>query len=393
MQYDFNKPVDRSRNFSAKYDELKKNFGREDLIPLWIADMDLPTAQPIIDAIDQRNRQGIFGYTSRPDSYFQAVCDWQQKRNGWKIDTSLVSFNLGVVPALCTIVREFSNPGDKVLFFTPVYSEFFNVVEDWQREPLTCTLVEENGYYTIDFAAFEEKLKQKPAFLILCNPHNPVGRVWTREELEHIGKLCLEYGVMVVSDEIHSDLILWENTHIPMASISPEFAKNTISCISATKTFNLAGLQACTIVLPDQQTKSKFDTFWKHLDVHRNNCFSLVAVEAAFTHGEEWLEQLLRHIEKNAQFIQTFLTENIPEITVRLPECTYLLWLDCKGLGLDDRELVDFMVNKARLALNRGTSFGHGGEGHMRLNVACPLGTLEKAMHQLKEAVDALKGR
>lgn len=393
MQYNFNAEVDRSKNFSVKYDEMQRVFGRDDLIPLWIADMDLPTAQPIIDAIEQRNKQGIYGYTSRPASYFRAVCDWQERRNGWKIDPSLVSFALGVVPALCTIVREFSSPGDKVAFFTPVYSEFFNVVEDWDRQPITCQLNEKDGYYTIDFDALEKILEQKPALFILCNPHNPVGRVWTLEELQKIGELCIKHGVKVISDEIHSDLILYGNKHIPFASISQEFAANTISCISATKTFNLAGLQASTTVFPNAEVKKKYDDFWSRLDVHRNNCFSLVAVEAAFTHGEEWLEQVLRHFERNMEYVQQFLKEHVPEITVRLPECTYLLWIDCRGLGLDDQALANFMVNDAKLALNRGINFGKGGEGYMRLNVACPISTLEQAMQQLKAAVDTLKNK
>ncbi len=394
MQYDFNTKVDRSKNFSAKYDELKKAFGRDDIIPLWIADMDLPTAQPIMDAIEQRNKQGIFGYTSRPESYFRSICHWQKKRNGWNIDPSLVSFALGVVPALCTIVKEFSNPGEPIVFFTPVYSQFFHVIRDWGRTPVTCELVEEDGYYTIDFNAFEKILREeKPALLILCNPHNPVGRVWKLEELQKIGELCLAYGVKVISDEIHSDLILYGNKHIPFASIKEEFAANTISCISATKTFNLAGLQAATVVFPNAEDKKQYDAFWSRLHIHRNNCFSLVAVEAAFTHGEEWLEQVLRHFEKNMEYVQNFLKEHIPEITVRLPECTYLLWLNCKGLGLDDQALADFMVNQARLGLNRGVSFGKGGEGYMRLNVACPISTLEQAMQQLKTAVDTLKKR
>lgn len=387
MTYDFNAPVDRTHNFSAKYDELEKNFGRTDLIPLWIADMDLPAAQPIVEAIAQRNQQAIYGYTSRPASYFEAVCDWQLQRNGWHIDKSLVSFSLGVVPTLATLVKELTAPGDRIAFFTPVYSEFFDVVRDWGRIPLTSTLAEQEGHYTVDFDTFETLLQQKPTMLILCNPHNPVGRVWKQEELERIGKLCLEQGVLVVSDEIHSDLILPGHKHIPFVCVHPSFAANTITCISATKTFNLAGLQASTVVFPDLEKKQKYDAFWSHLDVHRNNCFSLVAVEAAFRQGGEWLDQLLVHLQSNMEYVQNFLAQNIPQIRVRLPECTYLMWLDCRGLGLSDPQLHDFMFNQARLALNRGTSFGEGGQGFMRMNVACPRSTLEKAMRQLQEAV------
>lgn len=395
MRYNFNAPVDRSKNYSAKYDELEKRFGRSDLIPLWIADMDLVTAKPIIDAMDARNRQGIFGYTSRPDSYFKAVCSWQLRRNGWKVDPSLVSFGLGVVPLLCTLVREFSNPGDSILFLTPVYSEFYDSVVNWGRKPMTVELDENDGYYTLNMEKFEEALKKKPAFFIHCNPHNPVGRVWTKEELTQIGELCVRYGVTIVSDEIHSDLILYGNKHIPMACVSQEVAGITITGISATKTFNLAGLQACTAVFPNKDMKAKYDSFWQRMDVHRNNCFSLVAMETAFSDPEceNWLTQLLRHLEENIDFVAAYLADNIPEIKVRKPQCTYLLWLDCRGLGLKGDDLPDFMVEEARLALNDGRSFGDGGEGFMRLNVACPKSILEKALKQLKTAVDKHLGK
>lgn len=393
MQYDFNRPIDRWNNFAAKYDEMEKKFGRRDLLPMWIADMDLMTAQPILDAIDARNRQGIFGYTSRPDSYFQAVCDWQEKRNGWKPDPKQCVFSLGVVPTLCTCVREFSNPGDEILFMTPVYGEFFDSVENWDRKCLTVSLKEENNCYSIDFEAFEAALKRKPALFILCNPHNPVGRCWTREELKHMGELCVQYGTLIISDEIHSDLMLFGHKHIPMPTVSPEIAANTITCTSATKTFNLAGLQAATIMFPNQELADKYQKFWKGLDVHRNNAFSLVAVEAAFRYGEEWLEQLLAHLEGNVLYVEQFLKENIPEITMRRPECTYLLWLNCKALGLEGDALPQFMIHEARLALNDGRGFGPEGEGYMRMNIACSRATVEQAMTQLKAAVDRHMGR
>ncbi|SHI81268.1 MalY/PatB family protein [Lutispora thermophila] len=389
MKYNFNEPIDRSKNFSAKYDEVKSKFGRGDIIPLWIADMDLKVAQPIIDAIQERAKQGIFGYTSRPDSYFEAICNWQKRRNNWQIDRNLVGFNLGVVPALCTAIKEFSEENDKILFMTPVYSEFFDSVENWGRIALTSELKEENYHYSVDFDDFEEKLKQHPKLFILCNPHNPVGRVWTREELVKIGELCLKYNVMVVSDEIHSDLMLWGNKHIPFASISEEFANNTITFISATKTFNLAGLQASTTVFPNKEVKEKFERFWKRMDITRNNCFSLVAVEAAYNYGEEWLEQLLTHIEGNMIYVKEYCEKNIPQIKTYLPESTYLMWLDCRDLGLNGDELVSFMVNEAHLGLNDGRSFG-AKNGFMRLNVACPRYILEKAMDNLNIAVNRL---
>ena len=393
MIYDFNQPVDRTIDHCAKYDEAEKKFGRKDVIPMWIADMDLRTAQPIIDAIAERNKLGTFGYTSRPSWYYDAVCGWQQERHGHVFNRELAAFALGVIPALCTLIREFSSPGDEVMYFTPVYSEFEDSVVKWDRKPLTVSLKETAGYYEIDWEAFEEAAARKPAFLIMCNPHNPVGRTWTREELERVGNVCLRYGIRIISDEIHADLQLFGSRHVVFASVSKEIADITITCISATKTFNLAGLQAATIFFPNQEMKAIYEKFWFGLDVHRNNCFSLVAVNAAFREGGEWLEQLLRHLEGNAQYVAGFLAQHIPEITFRMPESTYLLWLDCRKLGLPGDELPRFMIEQAGLGLNDGRGFGAEGEGFMRMNIACPRPTVEKAMAQLKAAVDRMLNR
>ncbi|MBO3444100.1 PatB family C-S lyase [Clostridium sp. CCUG 7971] len=387
MIYDFNPIMDRSKNYSAKHDEAANKFGRKDIIPLWIADMDLKTAQPIIDAMIDRANQGMFGYTSRPERYFELVKEWQKKKNNWDIDTKYMSHSTGVMPMMCHFMREFLGRGKKVIVQPPVYSEFFTAVEDWGGELLYNPLHLIDGDYYIDFDDLEEKAKQGAKYLIICNPHNPVGRVWTKEELTKVGKICLDNGVMVISDEIHSDLMLWENKHIPMASISEEFARNTVTCISATKTFNLAGLQVSTTVFPNIELKEKYEDVQGRLDSKRNNCFSLVSNMAAYEHGEEWLDQLLVYLEGNIDYIINFCKENIPQIKPNRPNCTYLMWLDCKDLGLDGDDLVDFFINKAKLGLNDGRSFGEGGEGYMRLNVACSRLLLEKAMNQLKEAV------
>lgn len=393
MIYNFDEPIDRSNNFSAKYDEAPKKFGRSGLIPMWIADMDLKTAQPILDAIDKRNKQGIFGYTTRPASYYEAVCQWQKEHNGYEFDPAMASFALGVIPAICTLIREFTNPGDEVMFLTPVYSEFRDSVENWGRTPLMVSLKETDGYYEIDYNALEEAAKRNPGFLIMCNPHNPVGRAWTPEELKKVGDICVKYHIPIISDEIHSDLMLYGHKHTVMAGVSDEIRDITITCTSATKTFNLAGLQAATIFFPNQEMKAKYEKFWFSMDVHRNNCFSLVAVEAAFRYGGEWLEQLLAYLEGNINYVDEFLKEHIPEIHFRKPECTYLLWLNCKDLGLPGDELPRFMVEEAGIAMNDGRGFGEEGEGYMRMNIACPRATIEKALNQLKQAVDRRMGR
>lgn len=387
MNYCFDNIVDRTNNRSAKYDELIKKFGVDDVIPLWVADMDFMTAQPIIDAMVERAKQGIWGYTSRPSSYFESICGWKKRRHNWDIDKSLVSWALGVVPALAAMVQLFSEKGDNILIQTPVYSEFYEVVESYDRKVLENQLVSNNGNWEIDFADFEEKAKQSKIF-ILCSPHNPLGIVWTKEQLLKMFDICSKYNVLLISDEIHSDLVFHGKKFVPTATISDSARKSVISCISGTKTFNLAGLQASTNVFPSKDLKDKYDKFWNNMDVHRNNAFSSNAMEVAFNEGEEWLEQLLVYISDNFDFIKDYCEKNIPKIKPNLPDATYLVWLDCRDLGLNNKDLREFMIHKAGLGLNDGNSFGRSLEGYMRLNAACPRSVLQKALEQLKVAVD-----
>lgn len=389
MQYNFDAVVDRSNNHSAKYDERQKKFGTEDVIPLWIADMDFKTAQPIIDALSARAQEGIWGYTSRPDSYFAAIRDWQKRRNNWDIDQSLMSFSLGVVQSISAMVKLFTPEGGGVLIQTPVYSEFYDMTEAWNRQVLENKFVEQDGKWSMDWADFEEKLTQADLFL-LCNPHNPLGIVWTPEELRRMAELCMKHHVVLFSDEIHSDLLFHGKRHTPMAALSPEIAAYVVTGISGTKTFNLAGLQASTVIFPNAHMKQVFDRFWQRMDIHRNNAFSLTAMEAAFTGGEEWLEQLLTYISGNFDFIASYCAAHIPQIKPNIPDATYLVWLDCRALGMDDEALRDFMIHKARLGLNEGNTFGRSLSGYMRLNAACPRSVLEQALGQLKAAVEAL---
>ncbi|MFP3154886.1 PatB family C-S lyase [Lachnospiraceae bacterium ZAX-1] len=389
MKYDFDKIYDRSQNHSAKYDERKKKFGTDDIIPLWIADMDFKTAQPIIDALKSRAEEGMWGYTARPDSYFTAILNWQKNRNGWDIDRSLMSFCPGVVQTISAMVRLYTPQGGNVLIQTPVYSEFYDMSEAWNRKVIENQLVEQDGKWTVDFIDFEEKLLQADLF-VLCSPHNPLGIVWEEKELARMMQLCLKYHVLVLSDEIHSDLVFHGKKHIPTATLSKEIAANVVTGISATKTFNMAGLQASTVVFPNRHMKQVFDHFWQCMDIHRNNAFSLIAVETAFLEGEEWLEQLLVYLSANLDFVVDYCAKNIPKIKPLMPDATYLMWLDCRALGMTNEELHDFMIQKAKIGLNEGDSFGRSLTGYMRLNVACPCLILEKALGQLKSAVDSL---
>ena len=389
MKYNFDEVIDRSGNRSSKYDERIKKFGTDDVIPLWVADMDFKTAQPIIDACRKKAEEGIWGYTSRPDSYFEAVKNWEKRRNDWDVDPALMSWSLGVVPALSALIQIFSEEGDKILIQTPVYSEFYDITEASGRVVLENQLVEKDGSWGIDFEAFEKLVKEVKIFM-LCNPHNPLGIVWKPEDLRRMAEICIANNVLLISDEIHSDLIFHGKKHTPVARLSEQIASKIITCVSATKTFNLAGLQASTTIFPNLEMKQKFDRFWMNMDIHRNNAFSSVAMEAAYNEGEEWLEQLLHYIAGNFDFIKEYCEANIPKIKPNLPDATYLVWLDCRELGMNNDELRSFMIEKAKIGLNEGYTFGRSLTGFMRLNAACPRSVLEKALRQLKEAVDQL---
>lgn len=389
MDYNFDEVIDRSRNRAAKYDERIKKFGKQDVIPLWVADMDFKTAQPIIEALKAKAEEGIFGYTSRPDSYFEAIKDWQKRHNSWKIKTGMMSWSLGVVPSLSSLVKLFSKPGESIMIQTPVYSEFYDVTEAWDRRVLENKLTEKDGVWSIDFADFEKKAKEAAMFL-LCSPHNPLGIVWTREQLTQMAEICIANDVLLVSDEIHSDLVFHGKKHIPTAALSRETGDKVITCISGTKTFNLAGLQTSAAIFPNKEMKKRFDTFWMALDIHRNNAFSSVAMEAAFREGEDWLKQLLAYLEGNFSFIKEYCSSNIPKIKPTLPDATYLVWLDCRELHMGNGELRRFMIEEAGLGLNEGCTFGRSLSGYMRLNAACPRCILKRALEQLKDAVNKL---
>jgi cystathionine beta-lyase len=391
MKYNFDEVIDRKPFYSVKYDERMKKFGTEDVIPLWIADMDFKTAQPIIDAMIKRAEHGMFGYVSKPISYREAAADFQMRRHGWKLDPNTISFAVGIVPAMAELVREFTEPGDKVLIQTPVYPEFYNIVEVWEkREVLENRLLEKDGSYDIDFQDFENKLKQGPKMFILCNPHNPIGKIWTQDELVKMGELCLKYKVPMISDEIHGDLELFGNKYTSFGTLSEELKNNTIICFAATKTFNLAGLQACCIVFHREDWKKRFDSFWGGLDIHRNNCFSLVAIEAAWRHGDEWLDQMLEYVGENMKFVNEYLENEIPQLKMTLPQATYLIWLDCRGLGMNAAELNEFFVKKAKVGLNNGKDFCRSLDGYMRMNAAHPRAQLKQALDQIRDAVKAL---
>lgn len=393
MKYNFNEKVDRSKNHAAKWEEMDKKFGSNDLLPMWIADMDIKTAPAIVEAIKEKAEQAIFGYVYRPESYYQTAANWIEKKFDYKIDPKTLIHSPGVVPSMCMLVKAMTKEDEKVLIQTPVYPPFAESVKTGKRTLVTNELVkDENGYYTIDFEDLEKKLSdEKVTLFIICSPHNPVGRVWKREELQKMADLCLKYNVRILADEIWRDLVLPGFKHIPMASLSKEVENITVTLFSPTKTFNIAGLQASFATFPREEEWKAFDTFLGEMDIKRNNPFSLVAFEAAYTKGEEWLEELLAHFDENCQYVVDFVKERIPEIKVAKPEGTYLMWLDFNGLGLSKEELTNLLIKEAKVAMNDGATFGENGKGFTRLNIACPRYMVEDAMTRIENAVKKLR--
>lgn len=390
MIFDFDEPVDRSQNYAAKFEEAKLHYGTNNVIPLWIADMDFRTAPCIVKAIKARADQGIFGYTWRTPAYFETIAAWQERRNGWRPALEHMAFAPGVVPAMRMLLTQFTQPGDKILIQQPVYHPFADVVHNTGREMVVSALLRNAaGDYTMDYADFEEKAKSGVKLFILCNPHNPVGRVWSPEELKKIGDICVRNGIRILSDEIHSDLMLDGHKHTCMAAVSPEIAAVTTTFIAPSKTFNLAGLQSSTIIFDTVENREAYVRELGQMDIARNNCFSLVATMAAYESGGEWLEQLLVYLGDNMRFIRDFCAEHLPEVKPNTPQATYLNWMDARGLGLNDAALKRFCVDKAGVAFGEGSDFGIGGNGFLRLNAACPRATIQKALQQLETAVKA----
>ncbi|MGL5617249.1 MAG: MalY/PatB family protein [Sarcina sp.] len=389
MNFNFDEIIDRSNNFSAKWSEMDKNFGSNDLLPMWVADMDFKAAPCIIEGLKERLEQGIYGYTTRPDSYNQSIVNWLNDVHNWKIEKDWLLFSPGVIPTISMIIQELTNKNDKIMIQEPVYSPFSSVVTNNNRNLVVSPLINNNGDYSMDYKNIEENIKDVKLF-ILCNPHNPVGRVWKKEELKKLGEICLKYNVKVISDEIHSDITFKGHNHIPFASINKDFEKITITCMAPSKTFNIAGLQCSYAIIPNEEEFKILDTAFSRIDIKRNNSFSLVATEIAYTKAKPWLDELLEYLEANADFVVNYINENIPEIKVKKPEGTYLMWLDFSKLNKSDLEIKDALINVGKVALNYGPSFGTGGINHQRLNIACPKSMVEDALLRIKKAVDSL---
>lgn len=390
MKYDFDRLIDRRGTDSVKYDLLRPVFGSDDLLPLWVADMDFEVPPFVNEAILRRAAHPVYGYTYRPKRFYRVVAEWIKRRHGWDVKPGMINFSPGVVPALNMCVMAFTEPGDRVVVQPPVYFPFFSAVTNHRRTLLYNQLVEHEGIYEIDFDQLEAQFRKGVKLYLLCHPHNPVGRVWRKHELERLAELCIRYRVLVISDEIHSDLVLPGYKHIPLASLGKEVADMTITCVAPSKTFNLAGLYTSLVIIPNEKLKKDYDRILDAIHVGGGNIFGMVAMEAAYSHGDEWLDQLIRYLEHNYRTLCDHCKTALPQINISPLEATYLVWLDMSFLGLDDKALRKFVIEKARLGLNDGPMFGPGGSSHQRMNIAIPKSILVEGISRLSDAVSSV---
>jgi cystathionine beta-lyase len=386
MKYDFDELVPRRGTNSYKWD----SDADSDVLPMWVADMDFRTAPAITDSLTARASQGIFGYTRVPDSYYKAVCDWFASRHGWTIDSSAIIYTSGVVPAISAIIKALTSPGDKVLVQTPVYNCFFSSIRNNRCAVDANPLIYSDLTYTMDFDNLERRTSDPSVrLMLLCNPHNPAGRVWTRDELAKVRDICRKNKVRVVSDEIHCELTMPGFTYTPYATVDPE----AIVCVSPSKAFNLAGLQIANIVCPDADTRRLIDRAINDNEVCDVNPFGVIATEAAYRHGTEWLEQLIEYLWDNYRFMQDFCRDALPTLPITRLEGTYLVWMDCRSLPFTSDELERKLLADAKLWLNAGNMYGEDGEGFMRWNIACPRAVLAEGLNRFADFVSEMNIR
>ena len=395
--YNFDKIINRKGTNCLKYDYAVERGKPADVLPLWVADMDFTVSEEITKSLHAAVDHGIYGYTQPKDAYYNAITNWMEKNHNWKTKREWIMKTPGVVFALGAAVKAFTKPGDAVLIQNPVYYPFTNIIRDNDRRVIDNTLVYEKrvtegkSQYSIDYEDFERKIVQENIKLfILCNPHNPVGRVWNREELQYLGEICLRHHVIVVSDEIHNDFVYPGFEHTVFANVDPRFAEFTVTCTAPSKTFNLAGLQISNIFISNETLREAFQKEIDKTGYDEPNALGAVACEAAYRGGQEWLDQLRAYLLENLNFLRAYLQEKIPQIHLVEPEGTYLVWLDCSELGISGKELDQFIVEKAGLWLDDGAMFGPSGADFQRVNIACPRATLELALDKLKAAVDNL---
>jgi cystathionine beta-lyase len=391
MKYDFDKITDRKNTSCVKWDYADQFLGGKDVLPMWVADMDFETPDFIRDAVIERATHPIYGYTVRPDSYYESIIKWIKDLHGWEIKKDWILFSPGIVPAVNLAVMAYTKPGDKIIVQPPVYFPFFSAVTENGRQLVNNQLLYQDGKYVMDFEDLEKNIDPRTRMIILSNPHNPVGRAWTKEELLKLAGICLKHKIIIVSDEIHSDLVLDPFKHIGLSNLSKEISDITISMMAPSKTFNLAGMGTSSVIISNPELRNAFNTILDQVHVGMGNLFGMVASEAAYSKGKEWRKQMLDYVKANVDYVEDFVIEKLPEIKMIRPQATYMIWLDFSQLKMSSNELKDFISNNAKLGLNDGPTFGLGGEGFQRMNVACPMSMVVEAMERLGKAVQSIR--
>lgn len=389
--YNFDEIIDRSGSGDLKHEALLSRWGRNDLLPLWVADMDFATPDFVVDVLKTRLSHPIFGYTIEPADYRPTIIDWNESHHGWKIKPEWISFIPGIVKGIGFVVNVFTKPGEKVIIQPPVYHPFRMTPEDNGREVVFNPLrLREDGYYDMDFDNLSEVCDDKCRVLILSNPHNPAGVCWSKETLQRLADFCYEHSIIVISDEIHSDMALFGNRHVPFASVSERAADISITFAAPTKTFNMAGIVSSYAVISNDDLRQRFYGWLKANELDEPTIFAPIATIAAYQKGERWRKQMLAYVEDNVRFVEDYCRERIPGVRPFRPQASFLVWLNCRGLELNHDKLLELFIDKAHLALNDGEMFGPGGEGFMRLNVGTPRSVLRQALEQLAKAVNEL---
>ena len=389
--YDFNTIIDRRGTGTVKTDALQEHFGRNDLAAHWVADMDFATPDFIVDALKQRISHPIFGYTTIPDEYWQCIIDWLSSHHDWNVKQDWLRYIPGIVKGIGMAVNALTNEGDSIIIQTPVYHPFRLVPEANHRRIVENPLTHlPDGSYAMDFDNLESIIDDSCKMLILSNPHNPAGIVWSADTLRRLAEICLKHGIIVISDEIHCDMALFGHRHTPFASVSPEAAKCSITFGAPSKTFNIAGIVSSYCIVPDDDLRERFYAWVDANEFDSPNLFAPIATIAAYSQGEQWRKQMLAYVDDNVRYVEEFCAEHIPGIKPMRPQASFLVWLDCRGLNLSHEQLIDLFVNKAKLALNDGAMFGAQGEGFMRLNVGTPRANLQDAFISLRNAITSL---
>ncbi len=391
MTWNFDEPVLREGTNCIKYDLREEIFGTKDAIPMWVADMDFNTPDFVVKALKDRLKHEIYGYSFRPEEYYQSIISWLAKKHSWKVEKPWICFSPGVVPALNFCTLAFTRPGDSIIVQPPVYFPFFSAVESHGRKLTYNPLKENGGRWEMDFDNLEASIDAETKMIIISNPHNPIGRVWTPRELNRLADICMGKNILILSDEIHCDLVLPDFIHTPMASLSEEIADRTITFIAPSKTFNLAGLSTSSVVISNPALRKSFNRIIENLHVGNGNIFGTIASIAAYSQGDEWLAALLLYVENNINYVVDYCSRMIPEIIPVRPEATYMIWLDCRKLDITGKDLKDFFVKKAGVGMNEGSTFGPGGEGFMRMNIASTHQVVRRAMEQIEKAVSLIR--